>query len=182
MSRTVHYIHFNPVHFNPVQLSVLAVVNRSPGTGCLVGLLRRLGTPFLQIRFARCDKPCLGLLPQSRNRGLRMSLFGASRPHRLLSSAAGLVKRPKWNPSESLRFPLRDVDPSTITPSGWVPPQGGYENLPFRVCVSICYYVCTLPFHCYLSPIWELYVLTILSSARLLDIPNGKRKTASCIY
>jgi len=37
-----------------------------------------------------------------------------------------------WTPPPNLKYPVRAVDPSTVTPSGWVPPQGGYENLPFR--------------------------------------------------
>ncbi|GJQ11459.1 hypothetical protein GpartN1_g3250.t1 [Galdieria partita] len=37
-----------------------------------------------------------------------------------------------WIPPPNLKYPVRAVDPSKVTPSGWVPPQGGYENLPFR--------------------------------------------------
>lgn len=75
-----------------------------------------------------------------------------SRPIRLLSTAARLVKRPPWTPPTSLRFALRDIDPATVTPSKWVPPQGADESLPFRVCPSFtrasvlpCFLLCPPP-------------------------------------
>ncbi len=52
---------------------------------------------------------------------------------RWLSTAARSVPRPPWTPPSSLRYPLRDIDPEVVTPSGWVPVQGGFEELPFRV-------------------------------------------------
>lgn len=52
---------------------------------------------------------------------------------RLMSTAARTIKRPTWVPPDNLRFPLNEIDVATVTPSNWVPPQGGYESLPFRV-------------------------------------------------
>lgn len=52
---------------------------------------------------------------------------------RHLSSAARFVKRPPWTPPAELKYPLREIDPSIITPSNWAPPMGGYDHLPFRV-------------------------------------------------
>ncbi|EME31893.1 hypothetical protein Gasu2_45920 [Galdieria sulphuraria] len=66
--------------------------------------------------------------------------------HRFSSQAANPVKKKTkesnlptskpvfdyWIPPPNLKYPVRAVDPSKVTPSGWVPPQGGYENLPFR--------------------------------------------------
>eukprot|EP00871_Galdieria_phlegrea_P004318 jgi/Galph1/4888/GphlegSOOS_G3566.1 len=37
-----------------------------------------------------------------------------------------------WEPPGNLKFPVRAIDPQSVTASGWVPPQGGYEHLPFR--------------------------------------------------
>jgi hypothetical protein len=53
---------------------------------------------------------------------------------RFLSSAAGIVRRPDWIPSPQLKYTLREIDPQSVRPSGWAPPMGGYENIPFRVC------------------------------------------------
>jgi hypothetical protein len=55
---------------------------------------------------------------------------------RFLSSAAGIVRRPDWIPSPQLKYTLREIDPQSVRPSGWAPPMGGYENIPFRVCSS----------------------------------------------
>lgn len=52
---------------------------------------------------------------------------------RLLSTAARFTPRPPWTPPDTLKYTLREVDPSIITPSKWAPPMGGYEDLPFRV-------------------------------------------------
>lgn len=54
-------------------------------------------------------------------------------PVRFLSSAARLVPRPPWTPPTTLKYELREIDPSLVTPSKWAPPMGGYEDLPFRV-------------------------------------------------
>jgi hypothetical protein len=50
-----------------------------------------------------------------------------------MSSAARVVRRPEWIPSAELKYALREIDPQTVRPSGWAPPMGGYENIPFRV-------------------------------------------------
>lgn len=52
---------------------------------------------------------------------------------RQLSSAARYVKRPEWTPPADLKYPLREIDPETVTPSKWTPPMGGIDALPFRV-------------------------------------------------
>lgn len=52
---------------------------------------------------------------------------------RFFSSAARYIRRPPWTPPENLKYPLREVDKSLLTPSKWAPPMGGYEDLPFRV-------------------------------------------------
>lgn len=52
---------------------------------------------------------------------------------RLLSSAARYTPRPQWTPPESLKYPLREIDPSLVTPSNWAPPMGGFDALPFRI-------------------------------------------------
>lgn len=60
--------------------------------------------------------------------------MNALRPFsRLLSSAARLQARPKWNPPQDLRYALRELEESGKSPSGWRAPLGGYETLPFRV-------------------------------------------------
>ena len=57
---------------------------------------------------------------------------------RLFSTAARFVKRPPWTPPDTLKYPLREIDPAIITPSKWSPPMGGYDHLPFRVRTSRC--------------------------------------------
>lgn len=52
---------------------------------------------------------------------------------RYLSSAARYIRRPPWIPPDNLKYPLRDMDKSLLTPSNWAPPMGGYDDLPFRV-------------------------------------------------
>lgn len=52
---------------------------------------------------------------------------------RLFSSSARYNPRPKWTPPAELKFPLREIDPKTITPSKWAPPMGGFDDLPFRI-------------------------------------------------
>lgn len=52
---------------------------------------------------------------------------------RLLSSAAHLHPRPKWNPPANLTYPLREIPQELITPSKWSPPLGDIDTLPFRV-------------------------------------------------
>lgn len=54
-------------------------------------------------------------------------------PLRSFSSAARYVPTPKWTPPDTLKFPLRDIDPGSVKPSKWAEPMGGYEDLPFRV-------------------------------------------------
>lgn len=62
-----------------------------------------------------------------------MAIAMVANRFRLMSTAARTIKRPTWVPPDTLRFPLKEIDGSTVTASNWVPPQGGYESLPFRV-------------------------------------------------
>lgn len=57
------------------------------------------------------------------------------RAARFLSTAARISPRPPWTPPHNLKYTLREIDPAIITPSKWSPPMGGYDHLPFRVCV-----------------------------------------------
>lgn len=52
---------------------------------------------------------------------------------RLMSTAARYIRRPPWTPPHNLKYPLREIDPSILTPSNWAPPMGGFEKLPFRI-------------------------------------------------
>ncbi|KAI0561658.1 Ribosomal protein L49/IMG2 [Gracilaria domingensis] len=54
-------------------------------------------------------------------------------PIRLFSTAAHLHPRPPWTPPSTLKYALRDIGKETIKPSGWSPPMGGTECLPFSV-------------------------------------------------
>lgn len=62
-----------------------------------------------------------------------MASLGMRSQIRFLSSAARLVKRPKWEPPNSLKYPLMEIDASIVRPSQWAPPMGGYDSLPFRI-------------------------------------------------
>lgn len=52
---------------------------------------------------------------------------------RFFSSAEKYIPRPKWTPPDTLKYPLREIDPKLVRPSKWAPPMGGFEELPFRV-------------------------------------------------
>lgn len=53
-----------------------------------------------------------------------------------LESVSKAFVRPKWTPPLDLKYTLRDIDPAVVTPSGWIPPQGLQEVLPFHVSIE----------------------------------------------